>query len=168
MSAMTRIEFKFCALFCLLFLGGCVVPPPQMEPLPVPSQAELVAAAQQIAALTMERKGVTYNLYDGDLAGRELYAVAISQAREEEVDDFPGPGKIHDYIQRNLSVLRSKTLHVGTWYNPSLARTYLEISTAVPDLEEAKNLARRCEQQAVYDLKEGKEIPVEFYPGNPG
>lgn len=144
----------------ILLSASCTVPLPTSELLPPPSQDQLVRAAQQIAGLTARDGGATYNLYDGNLRGQEVYAVAIAPEREEEVDGYPGSGRVHDFIQRNMDVLRYRTMHVGTWYNEALGRSYLEISTTVPDLKQALKLARAHDQQSVYDLRDHKEILV--------
>ena len=144
-----------------LSVSACVPPPSPHEFLPAPPAAEIVQAAQRIAAITMQRKGATYNLYDGDMAGQALYAVGLFPDREEEVEEFPGAGVIHSFIQKNLELLRSKSFHVGTWYNESLGRTYIQVSVTTSDLGEAKRLARRYDQTTVYDLVGMKEVPAE-------
>lgn len=146
-----------------VFIGaaGCVPPPSPHEVLPAPSAQELVLASQRIAGITMHRKGATYNLYDGDMAGQTLYAVGLFPEREEEVEEFPGAGIIHAFIQKNLELLRSKSFHVGTWYNDSLGRTYIQVSVTTSNLVEAKRLARRYDQSTVYDLAQMKELPAE-------
>jgi len=139
---------------------GCVQRPYPQEMLPVPSQEELVRASQEIAALTMQNKGATYNLYEGNMAGQPLYAVSVFPERTEEVEEYPGAGRIHEFIQRNLELLRARGFHVGTWYNDALGRTYLEVSVTVSDLAEAKRLGRKYEETTVYDMSLMQELAL--------
>lgn len=69
--------------------------------------------------------------------------------------------KLAEYVSKNRDILREKGAYLGGWHNPEDRQVYLDVSRVVGTKREADDLARRHDQFAYYDLKEGKAINVE-------
>lgn len=67
---------------------------------------------------------------------------------------------VRGFIRENHRLLLDPRNNVGTWYNVTEDETYLDVSTALPEREEAFTLAVRCNQIAFYDLAQGDAIPT--------
>ena len=159
-SALARLKWVILGGAALV-LSGCLFRETTYEMLPPPAQEELIIAARHIAGLTYKSGFAAYNLYEGNMLGTELYAVAVSPELEEEIEDYPGAGVIYEFIRRNLTALRRRNMHVGAWYNSALGRTYVDIFTTLPALDQAADLAASNGQEVVYDLKNGREIFID-------
>ena len=114
---------------------------------------DLDALAAEVVALHAANGGATVNLYHGDRAGQPLYAVVV----------FPelsvsSPGRALDaawvraFIDAHLPLLRDARYNVGSWYDIELDESYLDLSTALPDREQALALGRQYNQHTVFDL----------------
>ncbi len=84
------------------------------------------------------------------------------------VDDFfAGPkGKekgravFRKWLADNKDVLAGENVHVGVWRDDEHGEIVLDPSEVVADRAEALRKGRERDQQAVYDLKAGREIPT--------
>jgi hypothetical protein len=133
------------------------VTPPQ----PLPPTVDLDAIAAQTAALHRANGGATVNLFQGDLAGQELYVVIIYPELSEAV---PGPdidpARIRQFITDHLSLLTEPRNNVGTWFNDEDGYTYLDVATALPDRAQALALGQQYNQMGVFDLSQMTMIDV--------
>lgn len=129
--------------------------------------------AQHIAALTMANGGATWNLIDGDLAGRPYYAVSVFPERgkviplgpcAEILPELPATGaaladEVERFARANQDVLVSDShVSIGTWVHEG--NVHLDLSVTVPSLQQALSLGARHGQQAVFDLQHFEDIPV--------
>jgi SPP1 gp7 family putative phage head morphogenesis protein len=122
---------------------------------------DIARAAERIVDLHAAGGGSTYNLFTGDQAGQQLYAVSPFTDEGEKVrgkelmrEDVEG------YIRRYLNLLLDPRNNVGTWYNEADGFTYLDISITLPDRALAEKVGREFNQIAIFDLKNFDEINV--------
>jgi hypothetical protein len=138
----------------------------------LPPTIEAEAAAAALAALHQATGGGTFNLYFGDLAGEQLYAVSLYPERSRIVAGRDVPTeRLRQFIEANQDLLRDPRNSVGTWFNEALGVTYLDVSVALGTLEEAVALGQQYNQVAIYDLLHEQEVPIggtgEVVPGRP-
>ncbi len=62
------------------------------------------------------------------------------------------------FIAANLELLRDPRNAVGSWFNEADGQTYLDVSSAVADREQAIQLAGRYNQIAIFDLHRAEAI----------
>jgi hypothetical protein len=120
---------------------------------PLPPLRDLDEVARETSALHRANGGATVSLYHGDLSGRPLYVVVVYPELSRAVEGRElDAGLVHQFIAEHLPLLADPRNNVGSWYDPVDGRTYLDISTALPDRELAFALARRYNQMGVFDL----------------
>jgi len=91
----------------------------------------------------------------------EGYAVATRAGNGKEIDGAKiTPKDLINFIEENEKFLNDPNNFVGTWYNEDTGKTILDVSTVVATEEEAQKMGRRFKQDAVFDLKNLKEVPV--------
>ncbi len=129
---------------------------------PLDSSAAKDIALNSSTAL-LESGGSTYNMQRGDLRGLPGYAVSIFPEHGVVIEGHATQADIEAYIEKvSKDVdLNDPQISVGTWFNREENRTYLDLSVVSVDYEDAMNLARTHNQQAIYDLGAGLEIPTE-------
>lgn len=89
------------------------------------------------------------------------YAVATQSGNGKEIDGAKiTPKDIVTFIEENEKALADPNNFVGTWFNKETGKTVLDVSTVVATEEEAQKMGRKFKQDAVFDLKNLKEIPV--------
>jgi hypothetical protein len=114
---------------------------------------DLDEVARETAALHRANGGATVSLYHGDLSGRPLHVVVVYPELSRAVDGRElDATQVRQFIAERLPLLADPRNNVGTWYDPADGRTYLDVSTALPDREQAFTLARRYNQMGVFDL----------------
>lgn len=99
------------------------------------------------------------------------YMVSPYQEREAKI---PAAGltaqaladRIDKYRRDNAALLHQPGHFVGGWLNPDDNNVYLDVSIRAKAQDEAKRLAKRHKQIAVYDLSAGQE--VRFAEGHAG
>lgn len=130
------------------------VPPRQIARLP--------DIARIIATLTEANGGATFNLVEGDLAGRPFYAVSVFPERTVIVPDRPRgelAADVESFIRGNKALLiEDQCLSIGTWVHEG--RVHLDLSITVADRDAAFQLGQRHGQLAIYDLARQEEITV--------
>ena len=127
--------------------------------LPAPQDIEVMVG--RILDLHRQNGGATFNLYFGDMAGQPLFAVSVFPVvTAVEPARFLSPNVLRQYVRDVERLLRDPRNNVGTWYNPSDASTYLDISTTLPEREVAITLADQFNQIAIYDLAQREELPT--------
>lgn len=152
-------------LFVGMLLG--VAPSPSFSapagqapaPAPAPPARDLAELAQEVASLHGANGGATVNLYRGDLSGQPLYVVVVYPELSVAVAGRElAPDQIRDFAAVNLALLRDPRNNVGTWYDAAGDRSWLDVSTAVPDREQALAWARQYNQASVFDLLQLESI----------
>lgn len=101
--------------------------------------------------------GATYNLSKGDLSGTDNFAVSIYPDREkiEEIATFDD---LENYINDNMDLLGNSSNSFGAWAHDG--KVYFDVIATVSDQKEALELGRKHNQLAIFDLKNGVEIPT--------
>ena len=113
--------------------------------------------AINIAELHNANRGATYSLVEGDLTGRNAWAVGVCP----ECGRIYGGGPrllvsaVKAFLQRNRDVLANGHA-VGTWADGQCH--YLDIVRLVGDLTEALALGRANGQRAIYHLGTGETV----------
>ena len=125
--------------------------------LPKPFSADEMVA--RLISLHRQSGGATVNLYFGDMAGQNLYAVSLYPERSITLAGSRlSAADLRDYIQAVRPLLRDARNNIGTWYNRDMDETYLDVSTTLADEENAIMMAAEYNQIAIYDLAGHLEI----------
>lgn len=116
-------------------------------------------AVEQILELHAEYDGSTFNMYFGDLGGKELYAVSLypDLGIVLEGKEIP-PEVLRRFILDNRDLLEDPRVSIGTWYDSESGMTYLDISATLPDEQRAIELGREYNQIAIFNLSTFEEI----------
>ncbi len=125
----------------------------------LPEPLALDEMAAHLVRLHHQNGGATFNPYFGDMSGQPLFAVSVfPEASAIEAGPLISPLFVRGFIRENHRLLLDPRNNVGTWYNVTEDETYLDVSTALPEREDAFTLAVRCNQIAFYDLAQGEAI----------
>jgi len=121
-------------------------------------RAELPAL---IYAAHAENGGATFSYGGGNRIGEKGQAsVSIYPERSEVIEGEVTPGHFQTYIDRNKDLLlHDERINVGSWYDSSTGKTYLDLAAVMPR-EEAIEQGKRYNQKAVFDLEKMEEIPT--------
>jgi predicted GNAT family acetyltransferase len=118
--------------------------------------------AEKIAKLTNEGGGATYNPTKGDMGGTDAYAVPMHPELSKTIE---GTKVTPEQIQKFMDTPAVKkamdadpTLSVGTWANDG--KTYLDLSSTIPDRDEAIALGKKNGQKAITYLKDRTDIDL--------
>lgn len=127
--------------------------------LPAPFDVDEMAA--RLVSLHRQNGGATFNLYFGDMAGQALFVVSVFPEKSAvESGSIISPMQLRGFIRDNYDLLLDPRNNIGTWYNGAEDETYLDVSTAFRQREDALALAVRCNQIAFYDLAQASEVPT--------
>ena len=111
-----------------------------------------------VKTLLDETGGATYNVHLGDKLGSDEFAVGIFEDRSRVIDGIATEKDIRKFIEDNKNVLRDPRVNVGLWANEG--KTYMDLSVTFPDEDMAKEVGRKFNQMAIYDLKNQQEIEI--------
>jgi hypothetical protein len=118
--------------------------------------------AQAVADHAIEKGGITYHPTTSTqpTAG---YAVTNAYPGREAVLNRPITGPdVHSFITKNADVFgNDMSAHFGAWKNGD--DWYMDVAHIDPDLESALGKAKDSNQQAIYDLGSGQDIPNPHY-----
>jgi hypothetical protein len=110
-----------------------------------------------------ENGASTVNIYDGDMAGTDMWAVSLFPERTAKI---PGAkvtkDQIYKFMRENADLLSSDPrLNVGTWYNKEDGITYVDVTALLPkrDAALAESLGRKYNQIAVTLLDKEFNFP---------
>jgi hypothetical protein len=128
--------------------------------------------AAEIPVTHQETGGSTFNLWRGNLVGRDTWAVGIYPERAVKVSGASiTQGQIHEFMMDNADLLRDPRLSVGTYYDAKNNVSDLDIVVTIPDVGLAEALGKRYNQKSIFNLKSFDEIPTggtgEPKPGMP-
>lgn len=128
----------------------------------LPEHLYSVDVNKNIASLTNENGGATYNPTQGDMGGTDAYAVPMFKELSRTVDgDKVTPEQIKKYMndpEVKAKLEADPRLSIGTWANGG--KVYLDLSAAIPDREEAIRLGKENGQKAITYLKNFEDIPL--------
>ena len=125
----------------------------------LPESIGVEEMAARLVSLHRQGGGATFNLYFGDMAGQNLYAVALYPERSATLEGATlSADDLRDYIQAALPLLQDARNNIGTWYNRDTGETYLDVSTTLADRGDAITMADEYNQIAIYDLARRSEI----------
>jgi predicted GNAT family acetyltransferase len=90
------------------------------------------------------------------------YAVGISQGNGIAIKGTEiTQSDLDNFARQNKTLLSNPDNFIGTWYNKQDGKTYIDVSTRVDNKDEAKELGKKNNQIAIYDLANDSEIAVE-------
>jgi hypothetical protein len=119
----------------------------------LPEQINIENAADEVYMLHEQRGGATFNLHFADQARQRLYSVCVYPERSRILTGKSIPRDVLTaYIRANLTLLTDPRCCVGTWYNVETDRTYLDVSVTVTNKRLALSLAKRYNQEGIFDL----------------
>lgn len=103
--------------------------------------------------------GATVNRYFGDLGGQALFVVSLYPERTRRVaGQSVTEQTMTAFLADNDDLLGDPRNNVGLWYAPSRDTTFVDVSAALPDRDDAIVLGERYNQIAVFDLARFEEI----------
>ena len=114
-----------------------------------------------IVRVTKEKGGVSYSLYNNDMANTPNYALSIYKDKETIIplDEF-NDEYIKQFIFLNGDILHEENVMIGTWVHEG--NVYLDIALLYPkDIftsDVIKNIARDNKQLAYFDLETMQSI----------
>ena len=103
--------------------------------------------------------GSTVSVIDGNMAGRQLYAVSIDPERTIELETPPSWRQLFAYALTNLDTLMKPGRALGTWINPK-GRHVLDVVVCCPIRAVAIAHAQRFRQFSIFDLATSREIQL--------
>lgn len=124
---------------------------PPNTSLPEPISIDIVI--QEVLALHEQAGGATFSLYFGNQLKQRLYSVSAFPDRSRIVTGRRISSELlAAFINANQALLSDPRCCIGTWFNVETGRTYLDILVTVTSKRLALSLARRYNQEGVYDL----------------
>jgi hypothetical protein len=127
----------------------------------LPPRLDARQAAEQIAALHEAEGGVTFNLHFGNQAGQRLFAVSVFPERTRRVPSQQiSVELLRAFIQNNTDLLADPRCGVGTWFDPELGLTFIDVTATVPRKTVAVRLGKRYNQIAIFDLERCEVIEI--------
>lgn len=130
------------------------------------SVAQIGDAVDISYVLHRKSGGSTVSVFDGNLAGRKLYAVSLFPHRTEELNGPPTWQQLFFFALNNSDLLLRNDCALGTWYHRRRSVHVLDIVICISDLQEALELGKCFDQQFIYDLKQHREIAILAEGGN--
>ena len=110
-------------------------------------------AVQEVLALHKQAGGSAFSLYFGNQLNERLYSVSVFPDRSRiVVGQDISPEMLAAFIRANYELLSDPRCCIGTWYNVETGRTYLDVSVIVTNKRLALSLARRYNQEGIFDL----------------
>lgn len=121
----------------------------------------------QIAAhfANPESRGSTFNLAGENLAGQDLYAVALRPGDDEVVDALT-PQALADFEEKFAEDLAQPGASVGTWERDD-GKVVLDVVEAIPDRETAIARGRERGQEGIFHLGGEGYIPTPAIEDDP-
>ena len=115
-------------------------------------------AAFKIKQLHKDSGGATFNMKEGNLAGKDYFAVSTFPERAKVISGEVSTTQIEGFIKANKDLLKDESNSVGTWFDKESGKTHLDIVKTLKDKSEAISLAEKHKQLATFDLKTMQEI----------
>lgn len=141
---------------------------------PQPSAASRFALSPELLADVNARHaqtgGSSTNLVTGKAVSPQegRYLVSPFEDRQLVLDQAPTDDELAAFADKNTDLLSKPGHNLGTWFDSEGKKHYIDVAIANNDLETALELGRQHKQKAIYDLVEGKDIPVGAGTPGPG
>jgi hypothetical protein len=119
-----------------------------------------------LADTIQQQGGVTYNPVRRKEREAPAHGYALSLAKNtEEVVDGPIEtaalrARVKSYVRAHWDQIKAPHNYLGGWKDETTGKVYLDISTVIDDLNQAKELARKANQLAIYDLEKNETIEM--------
>lgn len=118
------------------------------------------AAAETAAVLHARSNGSTVSATCGNLLGRSGFAVSTYRDKSIETTEVPTRDLLFAFALLNANLLLRPGHALGTWFDCRRKRHVLDVVVCLASLESAIRLGRDHGQQAIFDLKEAREISL--------
>lgn len=113
----------------------------------------------EIAKRVVNDGGVSVE-YRRSQAPAHGFMVSVPEA-EVRIPGTPTAADIAAYVAVHEWLLRCRGAYLGAWYNRADGHTYFDVSRRQRKLSHALKKGAKWDQRAVYDLRRGREIPVD-------
>jgi hypothetical protein len=102
--------------------------------------------------------GSTTSLLDGRLVNDAKYVLSPYEQRQLILDHPPTEQDLRNYVAKNEDLLTQPGHNLGTWDNQG--KHYLDVAITENDLNKALDLGKQHKQLAIYDMLNGKDVPI--------
>lgn len=117
--------------------------------------------AQAVADRIAENGGISYHPVTSTQPTTG-YAVATHPGREAILPTAPSGKDVHQYITKNSDAFeKDPGAHFGAWENGG--KYYMDVANIDPDIDSAMGKAKQHNQQAIFDIQHGTDIPNPDY-----
>lgn len=124
----------------------------------------LAVVAKTAAALHAQVHGSTVSVAEGNLLGRSRFAVSIYPENSVQLSGPPTRDLLFAFAILNADLLIQPDHALGTWLDRRRNRHVLDIAVCPESLATAVSLGINHGQQAIFDLKEAREIALVSAP----
>ena len=106
--------------------------------------------------------GITYDVIGKqNLGGQKLYSVSPYHELTTKIKGSKATlSNIADFLEQNIDYIVKSKHALGGWYNKKTDTLYLDISVVTPDKILAKDIGKKANQVAIFDLNKFKDIPT--------
>ena len=105
--------------------------------------------------------GSTFCFQKGDLSGQPLFAVSPHKDREQVLDHPLTKQDIQAFHSKNKDLFGQEGHVLGTWFDPSTKKSFLDVTMVTPDQKHAIELGKKNNQKAIFDLKNMKTLRLD-------
>jgi hypothetical protein len=123
----------------------------------VPLFAAIASTASSLHART---HGSTVSVFDGNLLGRSYFAVSQYPERSVELGAAPTRDMLFAFAILNADLLLQVHHALGTWFNSRHGTHVLDVVLCLRSFKDAVRIGRDGGQQAIFDLRNAKEISL--------
>jgi hypothetical protein len=120
----------------------------------------LAVVAKTAAALHAQLYGSTVSVAEGNLAGRPRFAVSIYPENSVQLSGPPTRDLLFAFAILNADLLIQPDHALGTWFDRRRNRHVLDVAVCPESLATAISLGINHGQQAIFDLKEAREVAL--------
>lgn len=124
----------------------------------------LAVVAKTAAALHTHSHGSTVSVAEGNLLGRPRFAVSIYPENSVQLFGPPTRNLLFAFAILNADLLIQPDHALGTWFDRRRNRHVLDVAVCPESLDTAISLGINHGQQAIFDLKEAREIALVSAP----
>jgi hypothetical protein len=120
----------------------------------------IAAIAEASASLRARSHGSTVSVFDGNLLGRPCFAVSPHPERSLKLAEAPTRDMLFAFALLNVDLLFQPHYALGTWFDSRRSRHVLDVVLCLGSLKDAVRIGRDRGQQAIFDLRNTKEISL--------
>ena len=110
---------------------------------------------KEILNIVSQKRGITFDTKNQSEYQGKGFVVSIYPENEKVIKNLDEFSIIY-YNEQHKQILNEKDHYFGIWYDNNLF--YLDIVVVVEDLELAKDLAKKHNQKAIFDLNNNQEV----------